>query len=242
SAPFRTVFASLSLHMTDRLRFLQFPQEIITAVQNIITNVWSRGIQDTRLYHGSYEIKLRGNPCKRSGYSDDAVHSRRLMNHILATLYQHGWILSLSTDISKKAMDKDTLIFRKQDPPPRPAEWFSISFSKTDRIRFIDAPQQLVSNMIALFQKETQSHASFRLPHVYELKMNGYPWMASGSDTMYARSLILKLIEGLESHGFTVYASIDQKTGTSSDNHRGETDTFHCCRQIGWQPGLPVFH
>jgi hypothetical protein len=240
NTPFRTHFASLSLHMTDRIRFLQFPKDITNAVQSTVTSVWPMGLQDTRDYYGSWELKLRGNPWRASG--DEATYSRRLMCKVFETLYNRGWLLSLSTDVSKKQLDKDTLIFRSQNPAPQPCQWMCISFSKNDRIRFIDAPQDVVAAMITALQPVLQSHEQFRLTGVYELKIRGYPWLATGGETMGARKILLALMEGLERHGFTVYASIDQKTGPGGDSHRSESDTWHCCRLVGWTPGQPVFH
>jgi len=239
ASSFRTAFASLSLHMTDRIRLLQFPIPIIQTVQTAIVKSWPRGIQGTRDYYGSREFKLRGNPW--SGQSEEAVHSRRLMCTVLAALFDAGWLLRLSTDVSKKQMDKDTLIFRQQVPAPAPCEWMCISFSRSDRLRFIDAPADFVKYMLQKLQRDTQSHSP-HMPGVYELKLRGTPWNADGDETMYARKLLLVLIAGLEEYGFTVYASIDQKTGPGGDSRRSETDTWHCCRTIGWMPGMPVFH
>lgn len=238
NASFSTAFASLSMHMTDRIRLLRFPQHITHIVQQAIEASWPRGIQDTRGYCGSFEFKLHGNPW--SCLADEAVYSRRLINNILEALFNNGWILSLSTDVSKKIMDKDTLIFRHQDPPPPPHQWLAVSFSRTDRIRFYDAPPELVRDVCQQFRPHIMKDGPFRLPEVYELKLRGCPWYPSGSESMYGRELLLDLITVMERHGFTVYASIDQKA-TSSDSS-GETDTWHCCKDRDWTPGAPVFH
>lgn len=85
---------------------------------------------------------------------------------------------------------------------------------------------------------------SFLGPPLLDLKANRvhrYPFhSSSGSNSMQARILLLKLLECMEEHGWTVYGSIDQKATTNE--HRGETDTWHCCKMVGWQPGMPVYH
>lgn len=166
--PFSTPFASLSMHMSDRLRTLQFPASAIQIIQRTITRNWSSGIQAERDYYGSHEFKLRGNPW--NGHQDESVHARRLMTRLLEALYNTGWVLAINTDISKKQLDKDTLIFRLQDPVPVACQWMCVSFSKQDRLRFIDAPQELVRDMITLLAPETQQHNPFRLSNVYEFK------------------------------------------------------------------------
>lgn len=57
-------------------------------------------------------------------------------------------------------------------------------------------------------------------PGVWEVRFHGFPWAASGTDTMKTRELLLILVETLEEEGWSVYASIDQKTGGDQ-----ETDT-----------------
>lgn len=104
---------------------------------------------------------------------EDAIHARRLTRSIVVTMYNLGWVLSLSTDISMKPDDKDNLLFRHQEPAPAPAEWFSLTFSRGDRLRLIDAPDELVQSTIDILRPETQSHASYKVPGVYEIKFNG---------------------------------------------------------------------
>ena len=118
----------------------------------------------------------------------------------------------------------------------------AISFSSSDLIRFIDAPQPLVDYMIHQLRGFTQRHHRHQLEGAYEIKINGNPWNASGSETMRARRIVLKLLEGLDYNGWTVYASIEQKTGPAGETDKSETDTWHCCRPIGWSPDLPVYH
>jgi hypothetical protein len=163
-----TSFASLSMHMTDRLRTMQFPPSVIRTIQIIIVQNWPGGIQAERDYFGSHEFKLKGKPW--SGHQDQSVHARRLMNRIFEALYNAGWVLAISTDISKTQFDKDTLIFKKQDPVPEARQWMCMSFSKQDRLRFIDAPKDLVKDMTTLLTPETQQHKPFHLPNVYEFK------------------------------------------------------------------------
>lgn len=235
--PFSTNFASVSLHMSDRVRLLQLPMEQRDAIRNTIKQTWPRGIQNERDYHGSWEFKMSGNPW--SPYGENALYARRLTRGILATLYEAGWVLYIATDISRNPGDKDNLFFRHQSPAPTPCEWFSITFSKGDRIRLIDAPQEVLQDTLAILRAETQRHEPYRIPGVYEIKLNGWPFAASGGSTMVSRSICLKLFSMFEQHGFTVSASLDQKYGGGNGE---ETDTWHLSRPIGWAPGAPVYH
>lgn len=163
------------------------------------------------------------------------------MTQLLNTLHTHGWIMTLSTDISRKITDKDTLLFRHQVPAPSPCDWMTVAFSRRDKLRFIDAPAAIHSTFIALLGSDIiQSYGPHGLPGVFDFKLRGVPWRATGEDTMVARALLLKLLEGLEGDGWTVYASIDQKATVRDDI--SETDTWHCCRLKGWVRGSPVYH
>jgi hypothetical protein len=159
----------------------------------------------------------------------------------LETLFENGWVLAFSTDISKKQFDKDTIIFRHQDPSPARHEWMSIAFSKEDRLRFIDAPDELVEEIRSELGTKVSSHNE-RMGGVYDFNLKGRPWRAEGGETMKVRMMLLMLVEKLEKHGFTVYASVDQKNGPGGNSHLSESDTWHCCRPFSWNSGAPVYH
>ena len=79
------------------------------------------------------------------------------------------------------------------------------------------------SNFITVLGRAVREHRHHSVAGSYELKLHGYPWRPGGGGTMEARMLLLKLLEGLEEEGWTVYASFDQKA--ISDNDTSETDT-----------------
>jgi hypothetical protein len=172
-------------------------------------------------------------------YGEDAIWARRLTRCIMSTLHSFGWILYIATDLSRNPGDKDNLFFRQQIPAPAPCEWFSVTFSKGDRLRLIDAPQQVVQTTIAALKPLVQSHQPYSVSGVHEVKLNGYPFAAAGGATMVSRNVALNLFQVFEQNGFTLYASIDQKYG---GEHGQETDTWHVSRPQGWQPGAPVYH
>ena len=148
SSAIQTRFASVSMHMEDRLRFLSFPEYVVGMCRTTVLGSWQRGIQAEREYGGSWEIKVYGHPWRGSG--TEAIQARRLICALLRTLHSQGWVLTLSTDISKKNTDKDTLMFRHQIPPPVDCHWGCIAFSKLDRIKFIDSELAVLLDAFAL--------------------------------------------------------------------------------------------
>ncbi|OBT98721.1 hypothetical protein VE01_03403 [Pseudogymnoascus verrucosus] len=238
---FSTSFASLSLHRSDRIRCLQFPTQTIDGIRATIKASYPFGIQRESPYGPSHEFKLCSYPW--SGQGRDAIPSRIVMREILAYLYRSGWIFHVSTDCSKKELDKDTIVFRQQQAPPPPAEWIAISFNQSDRLRLIGADEMLKAAVrevlvgMRLLQEEAWKD---RALGAWEFKIHGRPWVASGEQTMSTRLLLLRLLECLEKHGLSLYASIDQSQGQGEGT--SETDSWYCVRDKTWVPGAHVFH
>jgi hypothetical protein len=57
-----TKLACLSLHMSDRIRLLNFHPEHIRIITDVVRANAIKGVQDVRLYDESTEIKLAGYP------------------------------------------------------------------------------------------------------------------------------------------------------------------------------------
>lgn len=239
SSSYSSTLTSLSLHMSDRIRMLHFPASTIEAVRKVIIANWRRGIQAVRPYAGSYEFKLRGNPWSvnvnpRSGPdtadpTDEAMAAVRLMKCVLEALYNEGWALYTSTNCLNKEYGKDTSIFRFQECKAR-CEWMSVAFVRGNYLRFLDAPQELVTSSLENLRLEVQSHGWPSPVGIYSVKMVGCPWSPNGKQTMQTRLLLLKLIEGLDRHGFTMYASINQFAKGPGSR---EAEVWHCCRKVG---------
>lgn len=165
------------------------------------------------------------------------------MRETLAYLYRNGWIFHVSTDCSKKELDKDTIVFRKQQASPPEAEWIAISFNQSDRLRLIGAGQELleaVGEMLKSMRLLQEEDWKDRSLGAWEFKIHGRPWIASGEQTMSTRLLLLRLLECLEKHGLSLYASIDQSQGQGEGT--SETDSWYCVRDKTWVPGGHVFH
>lgn len=235
---FQSQFASISLHQSDRIRFMQFPAETLAGVRDVITRSYKPGIQDERPYAGSHEIKLKGYPWESIGtYS---TSSRVMMRELFSYLYSAGWIVHQTVDLSKVQFDKDTIIFRKQPVPPPQSCWFAMSFNYNDRIRLIGADRDLIGafqgllKSMNLYQSETWKETD-----AFEFKLRGYPWMPTGEATMSMRLLILRMLELLEMNGWSIYASVDQSNAAANSS---EADSWYLVKAADWVPGNPVFH
>jgi hypothetical protein len=94
SAPlFRTSFASITLKLGDRIRFIHFPEPDVAALRGVIHTAWPKGIQKIAPYGDSEEFKLNGWPWNRAGTTPGYDHSRRLLIKILEALHDRGWVI-----------------------------------------------------------------------------------------------------------------------------------------------------
>lgn len=69
-----------------------------------------------------------------------------------------------------------------------------------------------------------------------QFKLQGTPWFSDGGNTITTRTLLMNILQTLESHGFRMYASVNQ-----SSKETEEMDTWYVCRPQGWSPGRVVY-
>jgi hypothetical protein len=107
-------------------------------------------------------------------------------------------------------------------------------------MHLIDAPKELGRILVRAYGSKVQRHQV--TGSVFEIKFKGYPWRASGTETVQSRLIILTLLDALEELGFSLYASIDQDNGPGGNSHASEADVWFCNRQNDWTPGAPIYH
>ncbi|KAI6364099.1 hypothetical protein MCOR31_007583 [Pyricularia oryzae] len=235
---FRSQFACVTLNMFDRIRLINFSPDEVNAVRDVVTRVWPEGIKDVRPYGGATEIKCRGWPFSSGQFNGDD-NSRRMILRIVNVLFDMGWVLQTTLDMSNKEYDKDALFFRRQSPPPPPCDWIIMSFDTYSKTKVIgDLPPELASGLMQVFQAtgnlKRHEFAGDRL----KIHLHGYPWAADGQATVATRMTIIRVLECMEAFGFSVYTSLDMTCGQEGR----ETDVMICCRQKGWVQGQPVWH
>jgi hypothetical protein len=192
-------------------------------VREVIIAHWPRGIVSERTYASSHEFKLSGLPWQC--HVGDSVTSRRLVTRVLEALYNLGWIINVTAKVSHGLSDLDTLLFQYGTHSHRHPdlqgqiqyEWITVGFSTSDRLCLIDAPLDLIKTVMQTLGDSVESDLGYTYLGGYELKLNGTPWRATGEATMRTRQLALKVLEALRDHGWSVYASVDQKSTARYD-------------------------
>lgn len=268
SPAFRTRFASCSLHSSDHLQFLRFQPALYPLLRATIQSVWTRGIQFEKVSTSLLDIQLKGRPWgvhqhrdNREGLGlaslrnamvrnseEDSILAQRLVCSLLRVLHGEGWVLMQSTDISQALWDADTLLFRHQSPAPTPQEWFSVVY-QDNRFRFVDAPRSLclrVLEYLSAQRLEMKFKDHEKVEDCCEIKFTGTMRRGSpyldpliNSGTLKTRMLFLDLLSCIEESGWTLYASVEQNI---MGDENAMTDTWYCCRPVGWSEGNPVYH
>ncbi|RSM18158.1 hypothetical protein CDV31_003080 [Fusarium ambrosium] len=251
AAAFKTRFACIEIRPSDRIRLINFGEDDISAVHQVVRTTWPRGIDRVRPFGESREMKLYGTPWSyRSNGDDDA---RRLLLRIIECLHDIGWILQSAFDITKNSSSRglrydyassiiaynyiDSLVFRKQDPAPSPCDWIAVSFDSNDKLKIIGSPPpELVTRLLLAFGVEIQRHEA--TADRIKIKFWGHPWTPSGQDTVTTSLKLLSLLEVLEICGFTLYGTI----GARHEDETASADIMVCQRQKDWILGAPILH
>ena len=138
-----------------------------------------------------------------------------MMNNILKSLYNNGWVNIGSVKIGKKRDDFNTFFFR-YDKTLKDAccsgmenKFFALSLNKNDRIRLVNAPLELANTVRqaihenwpkGIFQEKIKFEA-------YEFKLRGNPWWCDGADTVNSRQLVSAILANLRRNYWTLYST-----------------------------------
>lgn len=133
------VYCTISFNSEDLLRLIGFPEGMVSAVRNTIQTFWARGIQGESRYAESWQFKLRGTPWWASG--TEAVDSRFLVLKLIEAIQAYGWSVVTAIDCSRKDSDKSSLLFTQSQP--RQSPFFCISLNESDKLRLINAPDNI---------------------------------------------------------------------------------------------------
>ena len=182
----------------------------IALIKDAIAKTWRPGIQSQKTVQscGQYleEIKLNGNPWYSSG--EESTGARLLLGVIIQDMRILGWKLHGAVNIKGGT---DSLFFIQSTP--QPTSGGVISFNRQDRLRLIgftdlstvkDSVHQCIVNNYQRKEPSIQNYYG-----AYEFKLQGYPFHCSGSSAILTRRLVSKLLQKLQSIGWTPITGID---------------------------------
>jgi hypothetical protein len=187
----------VSLNSTDKIRVFA-PEEVIGLVRNTIIQTWCHGIQCEKRILNGWQFKLNGNPWLRSANDDETYISAFIINALIQTLYNHGWVFIRSIKSGQLQFDLNALYFhfdsnllQRLKSEPNPSRFFSLALSKNDRIRLINAPNNLIAVVRTAINEAWPMgvQEEFNVNIGYEFKIKGSPWWCNGEETVFSRLL-----------------------------------------------------
>ncbi|XP_057289349.1 uncharacterized protein LOC130612077 [Hydractinia symbiolongicarpus] len=202
-------FLSVSLNRTDRLRFIHMPDGIVAGLEEVVRQIWYNGIQDIKDERPvCYELKLKGNPWWASG--NEAITSRLLIVKLMEKLSSYGYFVITGLDITRKTNDKSLLLFQRG--APLHTKFMCLSLNETDKIRLINAPndvnsvgREIISKWVLGVQEEKNVYGGV----TYQAKLIGNPWSTISGDGIHGRALLLGLLNAFTSMGWRLVCSAD---------------------------------
>ena len=215
--PLSTFVICLSLNSSDKIRVFA-PEEVISSVRNAIIAIWSLGIQKEERFNNGYEFKLKGNPWGGwSADNDETYISANLINYILQVLYNQGWSFIGAIKSGGRQQDLNALYFRfdpelqERNKLQEPSRFFALSLNRNDRIRLINAPNDLANAIkTAIMQAWPKGvQEEMIIGTTYEIKIKGNPWWCDAEETVYSRQLVSNIFKLLRQYSWNFYATCE---------------------------------
>lgn len=218
-------YMAIAITMSDRMTLLYAGQQEIDIVRQSILTFWN-GINQEKVkleVQNSpltcYEFKLRGYPFTMLGDTQSSIQIRRMTSKILFDLYNIGWKLMISSDLSRYS-DLTTWIFQRHSNPPANVPFFTIGFSSTDKIQINDCPAnilQLIRDLVRkLWYRQIQKDEMIS-EGTHVIKLQGTPWgLVNKDESCHARHLVRELIQLLANNQFTLYGNSNLKSSADT--------------------------
>ena len=210
-----TFVICVSLNSSDKIRVFA-SEEVISSVKNAIIAIWSLGIQKEERFDNGFEFKLKGNPWGGwTADNDETYISVNLINYILQLLYNQGWAFIGSIKSGGRQFDLNALYFRfdpelqDQNKLQEPSRFFALSLNQNDRIRLINAPNDLVNAIKTMQTWAKGVQEEMIIGTTYEIKIKGNPWWCDSMETVYSRQLISNILKLLRQYYWNLYATCE---------------------------------
>ena len=199
----------ISLSRKDRLQVIDSPPHVTDCVRSVLTKYWPLGLQKKEKKLNADEFKLYGKPWWSD--SQDGISARFVMCKLFEALMSKGWGVQFAIDMSRNKYDKSVLTFQRC--AAMMAQIFCLSFNKTDLIRFINAPQDVIQALTAKIRRCWPLGISKQGPRgtSIEIALKGNPWSygTNGHDGTHGRVLLCHLLSFCASMGWYIILSAD---------------------------------
>jgi hypothetical protein len=157
------------------------------------------------------------------------------MREILAYLFSAAWILHASNN--------ETLVFRQQHAEPPECDWISVTFHGVDRLRLVGASAELIASFRELLRSMELLQDEFwkdEVNNAWEFKIKGRLWAYLGEDMAKGSLLFLRIVETLETHGWSLYSNTTRHVLSQQNGFILCDNGWFCLKDKQWAPGMPI--
>ena len=198
----------------DRLHLVNLPKGLESRVTSLVESGW--GMQDCRTLHTSQhgvsvKLKLSGSPW--SGETGAAgVQIRQLLLDLVRLLQSQDFRFVANINFKGTL---DSFFFESRRSLsfglPSPETMFAVSLNRSDRLRVISAPPEVLHQVAGLVQQSwSRGIQAVRSYHgCHEYKLGGSPWWAEGEQAVASRRLLGSVLAGLKHTGWEVAATLE---------------------------------
>uniref|UniRef100_A0A914E4R9 Uncharacterized protein n=1 Tax=Acrobeloides nanus TaxID=290746 RepID=A0A914E4R9_9BILA len=214
-----TNIPNFTVSKDDRLIFFHLNQQMQRELIALINTTYRKGVQEVlQLGSDGVRIKLNGYPWLEKWKLEN--EARPLLLAVLQYFEQRGYYFYGNASLQGQT---DTVYFMpltlpwplRINPPLEPASenrYFAIGLDRKDRLRLLNCPDIVLDNIIELtilqfWPKGIQNKK--QISNWFEYKLAGYPWCASGYETVEARLLLTQIFQNLHMHGWAIMAALD---------------------------------
>ena len=206
-------FTCIAPSSWDKLIFINLPKTLESRVTMLVETGW--GVQDSKIIertpHGCVlRIKMSGSPW--SGETGAAgVQLRQLLLDLVKLLQTQYF--KFVANINFKGTS-DCFFFEPRSCPfglPTPELMFAISLNRTDRLRLIAAPSDVLHIVASVIQQcWARGIQQVKAYHgSQEYKLSGTPWWAEADQAVDSRRLIGSIIACLKFSGWDICATLE---------------------------------
>ena len=205
---------------------------MVDLIRETIVTHWSPGIVKEGDQARALEFRLKN-------YAWTAISSARLLRQIMEALFNHRWVITTVTAVSRSPFVLDQMFFEYVHPQPRPRHWTMIQFVGVDKLWVYDAPGDLLHVMVAALGGNMITHGPAKKnapPGTYEFKLKGAPWSGRPKDHTAASLHVMTLLQTLRRNGFEIYANIDAMLQFRKEHAQRWQDTWILNRPVDYDP------
>ena len=218
--PIGFAYMCITIRDSDTLSIILGSDHEASIIRQIIQETWPKGMQkETFELNGVYKFRLKGSPFSPLSSSSKAISCRRMAERILNRLYQLGWKLQMTSNLSQE-LDLATWIFKKVPVPEfTPPPFLVVGLSNLDSLMILNAPSQLHQVFKDAIEESWPSGIqNWTVDNeLLSIKLKGKPWLPGGEDTVHSRVMLQAIISNLTTKQWNLYGN---------SNIRADSNTF----------------